>query len=234
MYDKQTRSAALDMIHSGLSLNAVSLRTGISRAALRSWRDQPAAVRQRRTCVRCQPEPGLPVPPSAYAYVLGMYLGDGCISTYRKGVFGLRISCADAWPGVMNECKTAIKALRPGRSVSLPQRQGCTMVTAYWKHWPCLFPQHGPGEKHTRPIALEPWQQQIVGEHTGAFLRGLFHSDGCRITNWTRRPVAGELKRYEYPDTSSATSRKTSWRYAALHLTVWASRTGARSRTPSL
>ena len=39
----------------------------------------------------------------------------------------------------------------------------------------------------------------MVTEHTGRFLRGLFHSDGCRITNWTTRSVAGEVKRYEYP-----------------------------------
>lgn len=53
--------------------------------------------------------------------------------------------------------------------------------------------------KHSRRIALEPWQQEIVQRRPGPFLRGLFHSDGCRINNWTRRLVAGELKRYEYP-----------------------------------
>ena len=31
------------------------------------------------------------------------------------------------------------------------------------------------------------------------FVRGLIHSDGCRITNWTTRLVGGERKRYEYP-----------------------------------
>ncbi|MDN5748236.1 MAG: hypothetical protein L0H64_06980 [Pseudonocardia sp.] len=46
---------------------------------------------------------------------------------------------------------------------------------------------------------LEPWQEEVVDEHTGLFLRGLFHSDGCRITNWTTRRVAGATKRYEYP-----------------------------------
>jgi hypothetical protein len=30
-------------------------------------------------------------------------------------------------------------------------------------------------------------------------VRGLIHSDGCRVTNWTVRQVAGEAKRYEYP-----------------------------------
>lgn len=68
-----------------------------------------------------------------------------------------------------------------------------------WKHWPCLFPQHGPGRKHERPIVLEPWQREIVERYPGALLKGLFHSDGCRITNWTVRQVAGQPRRYEYP-----------------------------------
>jgi hypothetical protein len=68
-----------------------------------------------------------------------------------------------------------------------------------WKHWPCLFPQHGPGRKHDRTIVLDQWQQRIVEAHPGPFLRGLFHSDGCRANNWTRRWVAGQWKRYDYP-----------------------------------
>ncbi len=73
------------------------------------------------------------------------------------------------------------------------------MVTSFSRHWPCLFPQHGPGRKHTRSIVLEPWQQAIVDAHPWQFIRGLIHSDGCRITNWTTRTVGGERKRYEYP-----------------------------------
>jgi hypothetical protein len=38
-----------------------------------------------------------------------------------------------------------------------------------------------------------------VSAHTAAFLRGLFHSDGCRVTNWTTRIVGGEVRRYDYP-----------------------------------
>ncbi|MHC3468677.1 hypothetical protein ACYF6T_08185 [Streptomyces sp. 7R007] len=34
-------------------------------------------------------------------------------------------------------------------------------------------------------------------------LRGLIHSDGCRVTDWTIRMAAGERKRYEYPRTIS-------------------------------
>lgn len=60
-------------------------------------------------------------------------------------------------------------------------------------------PQHGPGRKHERPIILEDWQRAVVEDHPGPFLRGLFHSDGCRVDNWTRRVVAGEPKIYRYP-----------------------------------
>ncbi len=49
------------------------------------------------------------------------------------------------------------------------------------KHWPCLLPQHGPGKKHNRRIALEPWQQALVDQATEEFVIGLIHSDGCRV-----------------------------------------------------
>ncbi|RYJ26961.1 hypothetical protein CU044_3455 [Streptomyces sp. L-9-10] len=80
----------------------------------------------------------------------------------------------------------------------LLRKQGCVAVTSYDRHWPCLFPQHAPGKKHDRPIVLEPWQQQVVDDHPWELLRGLIHSDGCRITNWTIRLVGGKKKRYEY------------------------------------
>jgi len=64
------------------------------------------------------------------------------------------------------------------------QREGCTEVASYSKHWPCLFPQHGPGRKHQRKIELVPWQQAIVDADPRPLLRGLIHSDGCRVLNW--------------------------------------------------
>jgi hypothetical protein len=73
------------------------------------------------------------------------------------------------------------------------------VVQSNWKHWPCLFPQHGPGRKHERPIVLEGWQRDLVEPFPAGFLRGLFHSDGSRVANWATREVAGVLKRYDYP-----------------------------------
>lgn len=86
-----------------------------------------------------------------------------------------------------------------GRSVFHVPAPGTTVVQTGWKHWLCLFPQHGPGRKHLRRIALDPWQQEIVDTHPAEFLRGLFHSDGCRVENSVRRVVQGEEKVYRYP-----------------------------------
>ncbi|MFE5935136.1 transcriptional regulator [Streptomyces sp. NPDC056470] len=203
MYDLETRKRALTLVADGHSLNSVSKQTGISRAALRAWKTRleplPRINGQAVPCVRCRPLPGMPDDTAAYSYLLGLYLGDGCISDHPRGGHHLRIACADAWPGLIEACRTAILAVRPEGSACILQKQGCVMVTSYGRHWKCLFPQHGPGKKHERRIALEPWQQDIVDTHPWAFIRGLIHSDGCRITNWTTRLVGGESKRYEYP-----------------------------------
>jgi len=77
---------------------------------------------------------------------------------------------------------------RIGAEGQLRRRSDCT-------HWPHLFPQHGPGVKHERPIVLEPWQLRIVERYPGRLLRGLIHSDGCRVVNRIRHPK----KTYAYP-----------------------------------
>jgi hypothetical protein len=111
----------------------------------------------------------------------------------------MRIICADAWPGLLAECKVALRALRPDNRVGTSQRQGCQEVWSFSKHWPCLFPQHGPGKKHLRDIRLVPWQEEVCARHPGQLARGLLHSDGCRITNRVRRPLPSGDRWYEYP-----------------------------------
>lgn len=187
-------------METGASLNSLSRRYGISRAALRDWRDHPerdlSAFVQGSVCRRCT---GAEMSDVDYAYLLGMYLGDGCISALTKGVYSLRVVCDAKYPRVIAAVSSAIQAVKPAANVHLVRAPGCVHVSCFWKHWPCLFPQHGPGRKHERKISLHDWQEQIVTEHSGRLLRGLFHSDGCRITNWTVRHLAGRQKRYEYP-----------------------------------
>ncbi|WP_171169413.1 helix-turn-helix domain containing protein [Streptomyces sp. I05A-00742] len=200
MYDLATRRRALALVDQGFSLNSVSKQTGISRCAIRQWltRIEPRHS-SRSLCSLCCAHPTPPADARAYAYLLGLYLGNGCVSRQPNGGYTLRIVCADAWPGLIAACKTAVERVRPDNSVYIVQRRGCVAVASSSKHWPCLFPQHGPGKKHERPISLVPWQQRIVDAHPWDFLRGLIHSDGCRMTNWTTRLIGGERKRYEYP-----------------------------------
>jgi hypothetical protein len=127
---------------------------------------------------------------------LGQYLGDGCL--FRTGPHGrgLRISSDSRYPGIVAECHAAIVAIsgREPRARKDP-KQNLITLTSNWRAWPCLLPQHGPGRKHSRKIALADWQVQLVEAAPGQFVRGLIHSDGWRGVN--RVHVKG--RDYEYP-----------------------------------
>jgi hypothetical protein len=184
VYNVRARDAAITLLRSGQSQAGVSRSTGISRATLRAWRDNGIEPRMRPDgCARCA---GTLPEREAYLYLLGLYLGDGCISEHARTT-ALRVSCCDDWPELMDLCQQTIESVS-GRKAFRVAHQGCHEVAGLWKHWPCLFPQHGRGRKHERPIVLEPWQRDLVNTDPRPLIRGLIHSDGCRITNWTVGP----------------------------------------------
>lgn len=120
---------------------------------------------------------------------MGLYLGDGCISRMGR-VWRLRIALDSKYPGIIDSCRKAIDVVMPGQHAHVqPQKANFVIVGLYSKHWPCIFPQHGPGRKHLRPIILEPWQQAHVDAATEAFVRGLIHSDGSLIPRRFARPA---------------------------------------------
>ena len=191
---------ALRLSSQGLIDREVAQITGVSIGAVQKWRTglrrAPQKEQRHAHCPRCD---GAPLNEPAYAYLLGLYLGDGHITRHHRGVFALSIFCCDAWPGLITAAKQAMRDVVPASAVFGVQRTGMTEVKSYSKHWPCLFPQHGPGMKHTRKIELAEWQQVIVDRYPGDFARGLFHSDGCRGMNRVRRTLAGGDRWYEYP-----------------------------------
>ncbi|MFD2763129.1 transcriptional regulator [Micromonospora eburnea] len=156
-------------------------------------RPEPVVLGSAVRCFRCRPDQESPLDQAAYAYLLGLYLGDGHLVTTDK-VPVLRIYCSDTWPNLIDLCDTAMRAVL-ANEVQRIQKRGCVAVQSTARHWPCLIPQHGPGKKHERDIVLTPWQWEILTPHAGDFLRGLFHSDGCRFSN--RVTVRG--KQYVYP-----------------------------------
>lgn len=132
---------------------------------------------------------------AAYAYLLGQYLGDGHLVTRAKTPV-LRIYACTDYPVILEQVRTAVAAVR-GRTPGTVRRASSARVVSvqsYWMHWPCVFPQHGPGTKHTRPIVLADWQRDIVREHPWPLIRGLIHSNGCRAVN--RVVVRGTTYRY--------------------------------------
>ncbi|MDQ4148893.1 MAG: hypothetical protein M3164_02705 [Actinomycetota bacterium] len=84
------------------------------------------------------------------------------------------------YPGIIAECLAAISQVHPRRTAGLRSYGGWVLVYSYWKHWPCLFPQHGSGPKHERPIRLDTWQKELAEKDSELLLKGLIHSDGCR------------------------------------------------------
>ncbi|GAB7003801.1 hypothetical protein JCM18899A_12730 [Nocardioides sp. AN3] len=195
MYSDLVRRRAMTLLQGGTSLSEASRAVGVSRSTLREWRDRPRAAPAAGECPVCQPAT---LDKPAYAALLGFYLGDGCISSAAR-YHALRIACDAQYPGIIADITAVLTRVRSGMAVFHVAAPGAVVVQAHWKHWPCLFPQHGPGRKHERPIVLAAWQRETVEEHPAAFLRGLFHSDGCRANNWTQKVVGGEAKRYDYP-----------------------------------
>ena len=127
----------------------------------------------------------------AYAYLLGVYLGDGYIYRMPR-TYVLRIFLHREQREIGERVKRAITTLLPAHRVGRVRHHvGAVAITCYFNHWPAVFPQHGPGRKHRRRIELEGWQREIVTRHPFQFLRGLIESDGCRH----RRVVRGR----DYP-----------------------------------
>ena len=123
-----------------------------------------------------------------------------------RGVYRLRILLDRSYPGIIRECKVAMRQIVPtGRVAVFPKRdENADEVSAFWKHWPCLLPQHGAGRKHQRRIVLRAWQREVLARRPWHFLRGLIHSDGSRHLNTIKHPKKTYLyPRYEFSNRSA-------------------------------
>lgn len=175
--------AVQTLIASGMNDCAIARQTGIPRRTVWEWRRRsPIRPRGPSESFLCRIDHDFStLPPAAYCYLLGLYLGDGCISRNRR-VWRLRIVLDAKYLGIIDRCREAMDTVMPGQRAAAQRRKSrCIEVSMYSKHWPCLFPQHGPGKKHLRPIRLESWQEVLVKQATEEFIRGLIDSDGCRV-----------------------------------------------------
>jgi hypothetical protein len=142
-----------------------------------------------------------PPDPWSYSYLLGMYLGDGCVSKTSRS-YQLVIACDGVYPDIIDDVSAAVMLtlLPAGVHQNIVRNSRCIRVVAGSKRWHEAFPQAAPGRKHERKIELAPWQREIVDRFPRGFLRGLLHSDGCRTINRFKTKLpSGRVAEYAYP-----------------------------------
>ncbi len=189
MHPPQVKQQALDLIAAGFNDCEISRRVGVARTTIRDWR-QPSYVSRREfqieTCPRCW-RPAKPMRFNAddYAELLGMYLGDGYISRGPR-TFRLRIALDLKYPALISDAETLLRRCFPFNKVDVTTagvKGQCANVSLYSQHLPCLLPQHGPGKKHERVIALEPWQTTLLEAAPWPFIKACIRTDGCCFVN---------------------------------------------------
>jgi hypothetical protein len=142
-----------------------------------------------------------------YAYVLGMYLGDGHLARLRR-TWVLRIYLDATQPEIATRCSRALARLNTFHRVGHSDRDSMTIVRSNGRCWLRLIPQHGPGRKHKRVIMLEQWQRDVIEHVPMSFLRGLIESDGCRYD----RVVAGKAyPAYDFTNRSADILELFAW-----------------------
>lgn len=194
MHPPAVRAEALALVAEGLGDCEVARRMGLPRETIRGWR---APVYERKqpvaTCPRCW-EAARPMwfSDTDYAELLGLYLGDGHIVRARR-TYRLRLFLDSTQSEIIESARSLLERCFAGNGVGVSRtaKGSTTIVSVYSRHLPCLFPQHGSGKKHTRPIVLEDWQQACLDTAPVNFIRGCIHSDGCFFINRTGR--------YRYP-----------------------------------
>jgi hypothetical protein len=106
---------ALELVGTGLTHAEIAAQLGIPVATLRNWR-------------------GL----GSYAYLLGVYLGDGHLGSQGGLPRSLRIAMDAAYPGIVEEVAVAIRDVRGQRPWIGPDRRTNTIrIVSYWREWPC-------------------------------------------------------------------------------------------------
>ena len=143
----------------GLSDRQIAELMDVPRSTVGFW------LRRSRTATPPREPPferdALPTAP--YAYLLGAYLGDGCLSRQSNGSWTLRIVSDTAYPGVLDEFAASMEGVSGGTSWRRKRPDmNAIDVGLTWRHWTLALPQHGPGRKHKRKIELEPWQWDMV------------------------------------------------------------------------
>src|SRR5882762_8557852 len=105
MRSLQDRDAVRALIASGANNCEIVRQTRVPLTTVRNWRTQPPAQQPHRcpVCAKVALSD-----PDAYAYLLGLYLGDGHIVECPRRVFRLSVYLDAGYPGILGEARQAM------------------------------------------------------------------------------------------------------------------------------
>ena len=185
----------------GMTDREVSQGTGVPVNTIRLWRN-----RQVPWCARAgvlhegRPRDDTPpdlasLPREAYAYLLGMYLGDGWLS--RNGSsWMLRIALDEAYQGIVAECERALREVSQDGPL-FARREGPTAWSSAQRgiHGRSCSPSTVRGGSTTAGLNLPTGSRRSSRRPHSASCEASSTSDGWRGLN----RVYAKGKRYEYP-----------------------------------
>ncbi|MCK9428553.1 MAG: LAGLIDADG family homing endonuclease [Candidatus Omnitrophica bacterium] len=186
MYNKSVINLAKKMKLNGSSISEISRKICASRSAIKEWVTQSKRYTPKNIFYNITTFESFTNNMAkfeeyrkSYYYLLGQYLGDGCISLMKnKRTYELRIMCADSHPMIIEEVKKSLNIVFPYNKIQDVKRPGCRSIGIYCSALPQIFPHTGKGKKHNRIIKLIDWQLNYLESNKIYLLKGLFHSDG--------------------------------------------------------
>jgi DNA-binding transcriptional ArsR family regulator len=152
MYERAIVAEALRLHADGdVSASQIALRLGLDRSTVSGWlRGQVPRTAGKNLCARC----GGPVHrrdllDGNYVYLLGLYLGDGCLSEHARDVYRLRIVLDEKYPGIIDSALNAVSAVHLGRVAAVHRRDHSPARPT----WPGWTPSSAPSADYSQPCS---------------------------------------------------------------------------------
>lgn len=188
MLDNAKYEAVMEMLSTGIKISEIALATGINRSTISNWKqrngrnliktvshDGEGADRYLKTFIGDMNESRR----LDYSYLLGLYLGDGCIYKLPK-TYKLTITLDKKYGALNDYTISAFSRFfeKPAYVFdrSLHGRGNAIDIITHSCTLPVIFPQHGIGRKHDRSIELSEWQLSLID--SASIVKGLIMSDG--------------------------------------------------------
>jgi hypothetical protein len=124
--------SAMTLMEAGRGDSEIASLTTIPRSTISAWRHGRGA-RYHQLLASATPS-WRPPDAGSYSYLLGVYLGDGCVVTTRDTAARLVITLDAAYPGIVVETATAVEACFPDTPVRQYLRSGGSVEAVQVSH----------------------------------------------------------------------------------------------------